>query len=495
MFERYTEKARRVIFMARYEASHFGSPYIETEHLLLGVLREDRGIFTRATRAGISIEAVRKRIEKETPVREKISVSVDLPLSEASKRVLYSAAEEAEKMAHKHIGSEHLLLALLREQGSLAATILQEHGVRLDKLRVEVRATAEQASGSPKVEATSAPSLLTRDLTEAARTDDLDPLIGRERELEHLMRILCRRTRNNAILVGEPEVGKSAIIGGLAYCLASGAVPPQLENWRLTSIDFSPLLPIIPNERQREDRVFAAMKDFAEHPSPEIIVLDLLGKSGVAGWLSTLRLIKPLLMEGKVQCIVTALPSEYREAIKEEPWIEKVFKCVEIQPPDEREALEIVKRLKNGFEQFHGVVYTDEALHYAVRHTQRYVVNRRLPGKALDLIDEAAAAVVTSSGPKPAEVVEAERRVRSAQLRVESAIANHQFVMARAHDEEERTAREELRQLREKHQIGPPQKMVTIDDIEQVISNWTRIPLATIRQERKITGTSAESAG
>ena len=221
MFERYTEKARRVIFFARYEASQFGSPYIETEHLLLGLLREDHDIAKRVARAGASDKSIRKQIEARTPIREKVSTSVDLPLSQECKHVLGYAAEEAERLSHKHIGTGHLLLGILREKGCLAAKILQERGLRLETSRAEVRSAEAAPTVSTRVADDSPLSLVTRDLTEAARGNELDPLIGRADNLEHLIRALCRRTRNNAVLLGEPGVGKTAIVHGLAQRMAS----------------------------------------------------------------------------------------------------------------------------------------------------------------------------------------------------------------------------------------------------------------------------------
>src|SRR6266567_2581646 len=225
MFERYTEKARRVIFFARYEASQFGSPYIETEHLLLGLLREDKALTNRFLRSHASVESIRKQIEGHTTIREKVSTSVDLPLSNECKRVLAFAAEEAERLSHKHIGTEHLLLGLLREEKCFAAEILHERGLRLSSIREELARTSQEKVAAQPQRANRESSLLaefSRDLTQAAMESQLDPLVGRDQELERSIQILCRRTKNNPVLIGEPGVGKTAIVEGLAQKIADG---------------------------------------------------------------------------------------------------------------------------------------------------------------------------------------------------------------------------------------------------------------------------------
>ena len=239
MFERYTEKARRVIFFARYEASQFGSPYIETEHLLLGLLREDKALTNRFLRSHASIESIRKQIEGRTTMREKVSTSVDLPLSQECKRVLAYAAEEAERLSHKHIGTEHLLLGLLREEKSFAAEILHERGLRLSAIREELGRLQSEKSSSNRAKETSLLSEFSRDLTQAALEGQLDPLVGRENEVERVIQILCRRTKNNPVLIGEPGVGKTAIVEGLAQRIADGNVPSFLADKRILALDLS----------------------------------------------------------------------------------------------------------------------------------------------------------------------------------------------------------------------------------------------------------------
>src|ERR1035437_10243796 len=240
MFERYTEKARRVIFFARYEASQFGSPYIETEHLLLGLLREDKALTNRFLRSHASVESIRKQIEAHTTIREKVSTSVDLPLSNECKRVLAYAAEEAERLSHKHIGTEHLLLGLLREEKCFAAEILHERGLRLSTVRDELaKTTQESATQAARNRESSLLAEFSRDLTQAAMDGQLDPLVGRDGELERVIQILCRRTKNNPVLIGEPGVGTTAILEGLAQRIADGEVPSFLADKKVLGLDLS----------------------------------------------------------------------------------------------------------------------------------------------------------------------------------------------------------------------------------------------------------------
>ncbi len=239
MFERYTEKARRVIFFARYEASQFGSPYIETEHLLLGLLREDKALANRFLRSHAAIESIRKQIEAHPTIREKVSTSVDLPLSHECKRVLAYGAEEAERLNHKHIGTEHLLLGLLREEKCFAAEILHERGLRLSQVREEIQRSSSEKVASNRPKESSLLAEFSRDLTQAAIDGSLDPLIGRDYELERVVQILCRRTKNNPVLIGEPGVGKTAIVEGLAQKIADGDVPSFLSDKRILALDLS----------------------------------------------------------------------------------------------------------------------------------------------------------------------------------------------------------------------------------------------------------------
>src|SRR5437867_9460371 len=321
MFERYTEKARRVIFFGRYEASQFGSPYIETEHLLLGLLREDKALTNRFLRSPqASIESIRKQIEGRTTVREKVSTSVDLPLSQECKRVLAYAAEEAERLSHRHIGTEHLFLGLLREEKSFAAEMLHERGLRLSTAREEVgRMPTEKAAPSPPKEGTLL-SEFSRDLTQAATENQLDPLIGREKELERVVQVLCRRTKNSPVLVGEPGVGKRSMVNGLAQRLADYSLPPFLADKRILALHLSSLA--AGSRLKSEERLRTIAKEVIELGDVPVFIGELFVSADAERWASlaeAVATLKPALSVGRSQCLRAATPGDYRESLEKEP--------------------------------------------------------------------------------------------------------------------------------------------------------------------------------
>jgi ATP-dependent Clp protease ATP-binding subunit ClpC len=487
MFERYTEKARRVIFFARYEASQFGSPFIETEHLLLGLLREDKALTNRFLRSHASIESIRKQIEGRTPIREKVSTSVDLPLSQECKRVLAYAAEEAERLTHKHIGTEHLLLGLLREDKSFAAEILHERGLRLSTLREELSRVQSDKAATARPKETSLLGEFSRDLTQAAMENQLDPLIGREAELERVVQILCRRTKNNPVLIGEPGVGKTAIVEGLAQRIADGDVPSFLAEKRILALDLSLIVAGTKYRGQFEERLKTIMKELMEAQNAIIFIDELhtlVGAGSAEGSLDAANILKPALSRGEIQCIGATTPAEYRKSIEKDRSLERRFQAVKVPPPTEGEGIKILFGIKDRYEKFHAVTYTDEALNGAVYHSNRYIPDRFLPDKAVDLIDEAGARVKLRQSSLPEEMIDVQKRIKFVVHRMENAIANHEFEKARFYSDEERKERENLRLLREKYNIDETAMgVVTQEDIEEVVARWTGVPVTAIKEE------------
>jgi ATP-dependent Clp protease ATP-binding subunit ClpC len=487
MFERYTEKARRVIFFARYEASQFGSPFIETEHLLLGLLREDKALTNRFLRSHASIESIRKQIEGRTPIREKVSTSVDLPLSQECKRVLAYAAEEAERLTHKHIGTEHLLLGLLREDKSFAAEILHERGLRLSTLREELSRVQNDKAAAARPKETSLLGEFSRDLTQAAMENQLDPLVGREAELERVVQILCRRTKNNPVLIGEPGVGKTAIVEGLAQRIADGDVPSFLADKRILALDLSLIVAGTKYRGQFEERLKTIMKELMEAQNAIIFIDELhtlVGAGSAEGSLDAANILKPALSRGEIQCIGATTPAEYRKSIEKDRSLERRFQAVKVPPPSESEGIKILFGIKDRYEKFHAVTYTDEALNGAVYHSNRYIPDRFLPDKAVDLIDEAGARVKLRQSSLPEEMIDVQKRIKFVVHRMENAIANHEFEKARFYSDEERKERENLRLLREKYNIDETAMgVVTQEDIEEVVARWTGVPVTSIKEE------------
>jgi ATP-dependent Clp protease ATP-binding subunit ClpC len=489
VFERYTEKARRVIFFARYEATQYGSPYIETEHLLLGLLREDKALANRFLRTHGVIESIRQEIESRITIRERISTSVEVPLSTECKRVLNYAAEEAERLNHKHIGTEHLLLGILREEKSFGAELLQERGLRLSSLREEVaRSTAEKTPVN-RVKETSLLSEFSRDLTQAAMEGQLDPLIGRDGELERVVQILCRRTKNNPVLIGEPGVGKTAIVEGLAERIADGNVPPFLADKRILSLDLSLIVAGTKYRGQFEERLKTIMKELMESQTAIIFIDELhtlVGAGSAEGSLDAANILKPALSRGEIQCIGSTTPSEYRKTVERDRSLERRFQAVKVAPPTEEEAIRVLLGVRDRYEKFHAVAYDDESMKQAVYLSNRYIPDRFLPDKAIDLIDEAGARVKLRQAMLPEDVAEVQRRIKFINHRMETAIANHEFEKARYYSEEERKEKERLRQLRDKYKLDDSSTgRVGKEDIEEVVARWTGIAVTAIKEDEQ----------
>ena len=340
MFERYTERARRVLFFARYEASQLGSISIETEHLLLGLIREGKGLTSRIfARSHLSLENIRKEIEGRTVFREKVSTSVEIPFSAETKRVLQFAAEEADRLLHNYIGTEHLLLGILREERSVAATILMEKGMRLNTVREDIVQLLNEKTTLTRVKETPLLAEFSRDLTEAAMKNQLDPLVGRDYELERVQQVLCRRTKNNAVLIGEPGVGKTAIVEGLAQKIVYGDVPHFLADKRILALDISLIVAGTKYRGQFEERLKAIMKELTENPNIIVFIDELhtlVGAGSAEGSLDAANILKPALSRGEIRCIGATTPAEYRKYIEKDRSLERRFQAIKVDPPAEK---------------------------------------------------------------------------------------------------------------------------------------------------------------
>jgi len=486
MFEKYTEKARRVIFFGRYEASQFGGHCVETEHLLLGLLREDKALSNRFLREFAPVEAIRKQIEANTVVREKVSTSVDMPLSDESRRVLGHAGEEAERLSHNHIGTEHLLLGLLREEGCFAARILNEHGLRLSAVREELARVLQDAEVlEPR--AFVLLSEYSQYLTRTAREERLLPLIGREKEFEQMVHILGRSGKNNVVLVGEPGVGKRTIVEELVQQVADNRGPGFLQGKLFVSIDLSMVVTAAQHSRNARQFLGAIATEMAKPDTNTLFFFNdlhnLLAAGSTSGGHEITMLLKPALLNGKVRCIASATPEDYQDAIERAPWLKECFLPVTVHPPTEDEAIKVLQTVKGRFEKFHSVQYTDDALTAAVALSSRLVKNHCLPDKAIDVIDDAGAYVkmVQEKTVLPEEVVEAKKRLTFISRRHEAAVTNHEFEKARFYRDEELKQRDALALLQQKHNL-PDKHVVTREHIEEALARWTGMRVAAIRQ-------------
>jgi ATP-dependent Clp protease ATP-binding subunit ClpC len=488
MFEKFTEKAKRILFLARYEASQQGSKVIATEHLLLGLLKEGeettRELFTRAN---VSIELLRAELERAGPPREKLSTSVEIPFSEETKKVLQHAEEEAERLMHPHIGTEHILLGILRLEQSVAGRMLAERGMRLLAVREDTvniykrRALPKKKKESPFL------SEFSRDLSEMAERRVFDPLIGREAELERVIQVLSRRRKNNPVLLGEPGVGKTAIVEGLATRIVDGEVPPSLMHKRILALDLSLIVAGTKYRGQFEERLKGIISELTG--SEDVIIFideihSLIGAGSAEGSLDAANILKPTLSRGEVQCIGATTPRDYHRYIEKDRALVRRFQPITIRPPSEEETFAILNGVKERYERFHGVRFTTDAIRAAVYQSTRYITDRFLPDKAIDVLDEAGARVKLGKTTSFADIKRIERDLRHAVDGMKSALACKDFDEAVAYHDQEVTLRRNHDDLKKRYERECNKILdVTRGDVEEVIARWTGIPIQSVAEE------------
>jgi ATP-dependent Clp protease ATP-binding subunit ClpC len=472
MFERYTERSRRVIFFARYEALQYGSPMISPEHILLGLLREDKTLSARflPLRNSLSVDAVRREVEDRIVLRDRIPQSAELHLAPETKKILFYANEESRHLKNKHIGPEHLLLGIVREERSIAAEILLQYGLRVQDVRDELaRQSGSQTIPLPPKDKADTPNLqeFTRDLTADAAAGKLDPLVGRDNELERLVEILCRRTKNNPVIIGEAGVGKTAIIEGLAQRIVDKNVPSFLENKKILSLDLSSIVAGTKYRGQFEERLKKIMAELKES-NENIVFIDelhtLVGAGSAEGTLDAANILKPALSRGEIQCIGATTPAEYRKSIEKDRALERRFQAVKVAPPSEEETLAILKGVVSRYEAFHQIRYSKDALEAAVYQSSRYIPDRFLPDKAIDVLDEAGARAKLKS-----------QSDDTAEPSWKETVDNWK----RASANEDQLISYELRTMEDSFFAVE----VTKDDVDDVIARWTGVPVASIKLE------------
>jgi ATP-dependent Clp protease ATP-binding subunit ClpC len=486
MFEKYNEKARRALFFARYEASKLGSRVIESEHVLLGILREGEDTVTELFRRfHVKPDEIRREIEGERVFVERISSTAELPLSEESKKILAYAAHEAESMLHGSVGSEHLLIGILRVEGCLAMRILAQHGLDVYSVREELMSLVKEREASQQKKELPFLTEYGRDLTALAAQNAFDPLIGRENEVERIIQILSRRTKNNPILLGEPGVGKTAIVEGLAQRMVEGRVPIFLASKRIVALDLSLIVAGTKYRGQFEERLKGILKELKE--SPDVIVFideihSLVGAGSAEGSLDAANILKPALSRGEISCIGATTLKEYRKYIEKDRSLMRRFQSIQVTPPDGEETLRILEGLKERYEQFHKVRYSPDALRVAIHQSSRYISDRHQPDKAIDVIDEAGAKVKLRRVRDTQNLRKLERDIQQVVKEMKRAISGKDFEKAVYQREREIELREDLEQLSALAEENAVLE-VTSEDIEEVIASWTGVPVSALQSE------------
>lgn len=498
MFDRFTERARKVMQLARQEAQRLGNDYVGTEHILLGLVKEGTGVAAQVLKNfSIDLKRVRLEVEKHCNTSSpSITPSQQLKLTPTAKRVLELSLDEAKSMNHNYIGTEHLLLGILRENDSIAAKVLQSLGLHLEDVREEVMSflseTLPDSSGpsSQKKAKSDTPALdnFGRDLTQLAREGKLDPVIGREVELERLTQVLCRRTKNNPVLIGEAGVGKTAIVEGFAQRLVQGNVPELLRDRRIVQLDLALMVAGTKYRGQFEERIKAVMNE-VRRAGNVIIFIDelhtLVGAGGAEGAIDASNVLKPALSRGEFQCIGATTMDEYRKYVEKDSALERRFQPIVIDPPTKEETLAILRGLRDRYEAHHKVQYTDAALESAVELSSRYITGRYLPDKAIDVVDEAGAKVRMEASTKPPEILELETDIERLREEKESAVAEQDYEKAAAYKERADKLQEKVDTLTRQWEEQSRERTGIVDEevIAEVVSKMTGIPLTRLETE------------
>ncbi len=499
MWEPFTERARRSIVLAQEEAQRLGNNYIGTEHLLLGIISEGESVAAKVLEnLGVSLEKVRGEVESIVGKGSQ-PASQEMVFTPRAKRVIELAFEEARALAHNYIGTEHLLLGLVREGEGVAARVLANLGVDPQKIRAQITQLlgVETSSPTPTKERTKTPTLdmYGRDLTLLARENKLDPVIGRNNEIERVIQILSRRTKNNPALIGEPGVGKTAIVEGLSQRLIRGEVPELLKDKRVIALDLAGVVAGTKYRGEFEERMKRVMEEIRAAAGEIILFVDelhtIVGAGAAEGAIDASNMLKPALARGELQCIGATTLDEYRKYIEKDSALERRFQPIMVSEPSIEETVEILKGLRDRYEAHHKVKITDGALQAAAALADRYISDRHLPDKAIDLVDEAASRVRLQSTLPPPELREVDQQLRELRKEKEAVIKAQEFekaVKLREKEEKLRKRKEEVeKDWKEKRgKQGARETTVTEEEIAHIVSSWTKIPVTKMRQEESI---------
>ncbi|MHC4243312.1 MAG: ATP-dependent Clp protease ATP-binding subunit, partial [Planctomycetota bacterium] len=504
MFERFTDRARKVMALANQEAQRFNHEYIGTEHILLGLVKEGSGVgATVLKNLDVDIKKLRLEVEKLVKSGPDMVTMGKLPQTPRAKKVIEYAIEEARSLNHNYVGTEHILLGLLRESEGIAAQVLMNLGLKLEDVRQEVlnllgagvddgpaalgMKMSPTAGRKPKSK-TPALDSFGRDLTQLASDDELDPVIGRKKEIERLIQILCRRTKNNPVLLGEAGVGKTAIVEGLSQQIINKQVPEILKGKRMVVLDLAMMVAGTKYRGQFEERIKAVINE-VKRAKNVILFIDelhtLVGAGGAEGAIDASNVLKPALARGEVQCIGATTLDEYRKHIEKDGALERRFQTIIVEPPSKDETLEILRGLQDRYEKHHRVHFTDEALFQAVELSTRYITGRCLPDKAIDVIDEAGARVRLKNMTPPLDLTQIEEKIEKLQKEKDDAVRDADYERAASLRDEAQQLLDDKTQLHKKWYDENKEVTGSVDTetIAEVVSNMTGVPLTKLEKK------------
>src|ERR671920_479469 len=505
----FTDRVRKVLQMAREEAARLHHEYVGTEHILLGLIREGEGVAAAVlTNLNVDLEDIQQKIE-ETVKKGKAAAAAgpDLPYTSRAKKVLELAMTEARELNHSYVGTEHLLLGLLREEKGIAAQVLTDAGVNLEAARAETlrilgtempqqpggaqaSAGAQPTPAAPKGEKKSkTPALdhFCRDLTQLAAEGQLDPTIGRAKEIERVMEVLTRRKKNNPVLIGEPGVGKTAIVEGLAQLIANGECPENLRDHRVLSLDMAAVIAGTKYRGQFEERLKAVMNEIAQNKNIVLFIDELhtlVGAGAAEGAIDASNMLKPALARGELQCVGASTLNEYRKYIEKDGALERRFQTVIVDPPSVEETVEILKGLRKKYEDHHRVTIPDTTLWTAAKLSERYITDRFLPDKAIDVIDEAGARARLATQSPPPEVTALKTQLEGVSGEKESAVRDQNFERAASLRDRERDLQGDIRRKQEEWEQRRQSHRPVLgeEEIAFIVSRWTGVPVTRLQE-------------
>jgi len=498
----FTPRAQQVLALARKEADRFNHNYVGTEHLLLGLIKLGQGVAVNVLqKMGLELETVRMEVEKQIGTGPETKMVGNIPYTPRVKKVLALAQKEAKQLNHNYVGTEHILLGLLREGEGAAARILKSLDVDIERCRNEIlreldpsftpsEGGTEEGEAAPGKKEMKTPALrmFGRDLTELARKNELDPVVGRRNEIERVIQILCRRTKNNPVLLGEAGVGKTAIVEGLAQEIARGNVPEILRDKRVVTLDLALMVAGTKYRGQFEERIKAVMDEIKRSKHVILFVDELhtiVGAGSAEGAMDASNIIKPALSRGELQVVGATTMNEYRKYIEKDAALERRFQTIVVEPPTLDQTVDILKGLRTKYEEHHHAKFSDEALVAASRLSDRYITGRFLPDKAIDVVDEAGARARIQALTRPPDIQEMEKEIEKLKQEKEAAIKAQDFELAASLRDKEKQARDKLEQVMAEWRQRREEKEVVIteEDIMHIVSKWTGIPLNRMEQK------------